>query len=238
MHEGHRKRILDRLESNETSLQDHELLEILLFEAIPRRNTNGLAHALLAAFGTFHGVLHASIAQLCTVEGIGRATASYLRTLGLVYDRLDGARLAFPDKFNLAAFSDFLSRNYAALTEEVLDIFCLDKSERVRLNKRFASLRSDGVKVTTEEISGFLVKSRCYGIVVAHNHPRSSCRPSREDERFTAQISMLCSMHNIRFYDHLIVGKDGVYSYFSAGRMEKIRDSYNFSKFLGENQLP
>ncbi len=235
MHEGHRNRMLQRFEEEDPTLQDHELLEVLLFGAIPRKNTNGIAHDLLSAFGSLYGVLHATLSQLCTVSGIGKSAASYLRSVGMIYDRIEKARDTFPDKFNLGAFSSYLTEHYKGLGEESLEVFCLDANERVRMNKRFTSRKPDAVKVTTEEFSAFLVSSRCHGIVVAHNHPDGSCLPSREDERFTAQISMLCSMHNIRFYDHLIVGKDGVYSYFSAGRMEEIRLNYNFSTFLGES---
>ena len=72
MHEGHRKRMLERLAQGGENLQEHELLEILLFNAIPRKNTNEIAHNLLNAFGNIDGVFGAEFSQLSEIEGVGR----------------------------------------------------------------------------------------------------------------------------------------------------------------------
>ena len=77
MHEGHRKRMLQRLEHGE-GLQDHELLEVLLFNAIPRKNTNPLAHELLTAFSSLGELFGASYEELLDVDGVGPETAAYL----------------------------------------------------------------------------------------------------------------------------------------------------------------
>ena len=72
MHEGHRKRMLSRAESDVAGMNDHELLEIVLFRTIPRQNTNPLAHELISAFGSLEGVFRASFEQLLAVKGVGR----------------------------------------------------------------------------------------------------------------------------------------------------------------------
>ena len=83
-HDGHRHRIIEKLDSG--NLCEHEILEILLFNAIPRRNTNELAHRLLAAFGSVRGIFSATVAQLKTVDGVGENVAAYLRCVGKFYE--------------------------------------------------------------------------------------------------------------------------------------------------------
>ena len=78
MHEGHRQRMIARLEDHEESLLDHELLEILLFNAIPRKNTNEIAHALLEKFGSLSAIATAETKSIATVKGVGESTAAYL----------------------------------------------------------------------------------------------------------------------------------------------------------------
>ncbi len=150
--------MLQRFGEEDPTLQDHELLEVLLFGAIPRKNTNGIAHDLLSAFGSLYGVLHATLSQLCTVSGIGKSAASYLRSVGMIYDRIEKARDTFPDKFNLGAFSSYLTEHYKGLGEESLEVFCLDANERVRMNKRFTSRKPDDGGV--QRVSGVEPLSR------------------------------------------------------------------------------
>ncbi len=233
MHEGHRKRILQRLEGSGKDLQDHELLEILLFNAIPRKNTNGIAHSLIDAFGSLYGVFHASPDELRSVNGVGPEVAAYLRCIGLIIPRAEKPKNTSPIKFNLQSFSQHVSQSFSSLNQEVIEIFCLDASERVKCSRRFTSDSANRVQVRSEEINRYIVTTLPSGIVAAHNHPEGICRPSAEDDRFTAQLMMTCSMNNIKFYDHLITGEDGVYSYFRAGKMEDIRKSYNVDKLLG-----
>ena len=80
MHEGHRKRMYEKLKNND-GLLDHEILEILLFNAVPRKNTNPIAHNLLNTFGSLGGVFNATHRQLVTVDGVGESVAAYLKCI-------------------------------------------------------------------------------------------------------------------------------------------------------------
>ena len=233
MHEGHRQRMLQRLEREE-GIQDHELLEILLFNAIPRKNTNPLAHELLTAFPSLGAIFCASYEELLNVEGVGPETAAYLRTIGILMGRIRGEGERPPVLFSAGRFSDFLRGRFASLHEEVIEIFALDAQQRVRSSKRFSLSLSDRAAAEPEQINAFLAARRPTGLVIAHNHPSAPALPSAEDDRFTAQIQVICSMNNVRFYDHIIVGQDGTYSYFLVGRMEEIRRKFNLSAIVGE----
>ena len=108
MHEGHRQRMLRRLNTDERSMPNHEIVEVLLYNAIPRKNTNETAHRLLDAFGSLDGIFHASFEQLCRIEGVGRETAAYLRTIAVCNDRMRFNDTSYPEKFNFASYCEFI----------------------------------------------------------------------------------------------------------------------------------
>ncbi|MBS5023490.1 MAG: hypothetical protein KH054_10090 [Firmicutes bacterium] len=125
-HDGHRHRIIEKLDSG--NLCEHEILEILLFNAIPRRNTNELAHRLLAAFGSVRGIFSATVAQLKTVDGVGENVAAYLRCVGKFYEVYRAAdEERFPKKFEAESFMAFVKENYAPADKEVLDFYLIDE---------------------------------------------------------------------------------------------------------------
>lgn len=236
MHEGHRQRMLARL-AEADHLQDHELLEILLFNAVPRKNTNPAAHRLLDAFGSLDGVLRAETDALESVEGIGRETAAYLRCVGQIFARIRRSAPALPKVFSVRTFADFLTERYAGLSEEVVELFCLDGQGRLKFSKRYTSSAADRAGIACEEVSRFLAEHRPHGLVVAHNHPRARAVPSDTDDKFTAQMQLLCSLNNVAFYDHIIVGTDGTYSYYLVGRMDEIRRNFDVAALLGGRLL-
>lgn len=220
------------------SLQDHELLEILLYYAIPRKNTNPLAHDLLGAFGSLSGVLHAETEQLKTVKGVGNAVAEYLHAIGLLYDRLPQTERSMPSAYSLDTFIDYLFDCYKGLQEEVLELYFVDERSQIRYKHRFTSFSPDSVSLRPEELGRLLATQHPKGIVIAHNHPKSGCTPSSSDDKFTAQMQLLCSVNGATVYDHIIVGRNGFYSYFLAGRMGEIRKIFNVDTVVKEKPIP
>lgn len=237
MHEGHRQRMYERL-SRADGLQDHELLEILLFSAVPRKNTNPIAHELLSAFSTLEGVFRADMEELLSVRGVGKETAAYLKCVGAVYARMNRKGEELPRFFNVRTFSEYVSARLGALGSEAVELYCIDANERVRCSRRFAVGTADRAELEPEEVSRFLALQHPAGLVAAHNHPSAPARPSDADDAFTAQLQLLCSMNNVRFYDHIIVGTDGTYSYFLVGRMEEIRRNFDVAHLIGGKLCP
>ncbi|MGN1077435.1 MAG: RadC family protein [Candidatus Gallimonas sp.] len=237
MHEGHRQRMFERLNAD-GNLQDHELLEILLYYAIPRKNTNPLAHDLLGAFGSLSGVLHAETEQLKTVKGVGSAVAEYLHAIGLLYDRLPQTDRNMPSAYSLDTFTEYLFACYEGLQEEVLELYFVDERSQIKYKRRFTSCSPDSVSLQLEEVGKLFATHRPKGIVIAHNHPKSGCTPSSSDDKFTAQIQLLCSVNGATVYDHIIVGRNGFYSYFLAGRMGEIRKVFNVDTVVKEKPVP
>ena len=236
MHEGHRQRMLERLESAEGSLQEHELLEILLFNAIPRKNTNELAHRLLSTFGSLRAVLGAEMAELKAVPGVGESTAAYLRIIGIFYARAQLKEPELPSAFSFAAFRPFLIERFEGAREEYVELYSLDGKDCVKNVRRFSSEKSFQASVDPKEISRFLVEAKPAAKVAVHNHITGPATPSREDDDFTAQLEILCSMHNVSLRDHIICSPEGVYSYFLSGKLNELSARYSIGNVLGREE--
>ena len=236
MHEGHRQRMLERLESAEGSLQEHELLEILLFNAIPRKNTNELAHRLLSTFGSLRAVLGAEMAELKAVPGVGESTAAYLRIIGIFYARAQLKEPELPSAFSFAAFRPFLIERFEGAREEYVELYSLDGKDCVKNVRRFSSEKSFQASVDPKEISRFLVEAKPAAMVAVHNHITGPASPSREDDDFTAQLEILCSMHNVSLRDHIICSPEGVYSYFLSGKLNELSARYSIGNVLGREE--
>ena len=232
MHEGHRNRMLERLMRDQGGLQEHELLEILLYNAIPRKNTNALAHTLLMTFGSIENVFKAEMESLCEVEGIGPSTAAYLKTVGIFCTQLrekEDRKLTFR---NSKEFSDYLVGHFDGYEKEVLEIYCLDSRGVVQACKRYTSNDSNKVSVAPERIGKFLSINQPYAVVVAHNHVGAPCKPSAADDKFTANMQIICSINNIRFNDHMVVGEDGYYSYHLTGKLQQMRVDFSVNNII------
>ena len=237
MHEGHRKRMMERLQEG-GQLQDHELLEILLFNAIPRKNTNEIAHALLEEFGSIDAVMHAEASELMRVKGVGASTAAYLRCTALLNERIHDERRPAPPKVsNFSQFKEYLSGRFRGLDAEVIDVFCLDAQERVTSVKRYTTGVELRARVRVDELGRFLVARKPVGLLVVHNHPIGTSDPSDEDDVFTAQLQMYCSMHKVFLRDHIIIAENGIYSYFRSGRLQSIKNSFDITKVLSDKRI-
>lgn len=233
MHEGHRQRMMEKLAS-ETMLQDHELLEILLFYAIPRKNTNEIAHSLIEACGSLSNVFKADVKQLSSVKGVGKATAAYLKTVGTVYERIAAGGLQETSHmiFSYHDFSAFISERYGGMKEELLELYALDAKNRIGFIQSFTTGERDRVELSSADVSRFIADHKPKGIVIAHNHPDAAASPSVYDDEFTRLTHVLCSLNNVVLVDHVIVGSDETYSYYLTGELEKIRENYNVETMM------
>ena len=232
MHEGHRQRMLERLENAEQSLQDHEILEILLFNAIPRKNTNEIAHALLLAFGSLEEVLRADVAALKMISGVGSETAAYLRCIGLCFKQKKSVQADFPKTLVPEEMESFLCERYAFLTEEVLEIYCIGARGKITGCKRFTDFLSAETQIDAGSLIALFAAQKPHAIIAAHNHPTATSAPSESDDRFTMQLMLYCSMAGVKLYDHIIAGKDGTYSYYKSRKIEEYRKTCDLKSFF------
>lgn len=236
MHEGHRQRMYDKLAKGD-SLYDHEVLEMLLFNGIPRANTNPIAHALLDSFGSLAGVFNASIEQLMTVKGVGENVALYIKCNAEVYRRINPVNAGVAVLKTYADFKTFATVRMRGRQEEVLEFYFLEKNGKVKRIYSYTDTDRSKVEVDTDKITEILAAEKPYGVLVAHNHLSGNSSPSISDDRFTKELCLLCNINNAVLYDHCIYAADNnVYSYFAEGQIDKIRKDFSF-KGLIDSQI-
>lgn len=234
MHEGHRKRLLEKLKDG-NNLYEHELLEILLFNAYPRKNVNPVAHKLLSHFASVKAVLSADFHELCSVEGVGENVALYLMCIGKCIE-LGNNCDSFAVIRNTAEFKKFISSRFRGKGSEILEFYLMDKNGRIKRISTFTNDDANRVDVRPEEILKLISVHKPYGLYVAHNHVGCSAQPSAPDDKFTKHVQLVCSINNTKFYDHCIyVSDDDIYSYFMTNRIDEIKDSYSIDKILNDS---
>ncbi|MBR2442453.1 MAG: RadC family protein [Clostridia bacterium] len=228
MHEGHRNRLYEKLKKD--ALEDHEWLEALLFNALPRKNTNDLAHALIKKFGSSYEVVNASVEELQTVPGIGISIAAYLHNIGrLLQKHRQKNEMTYQGRFTPRDFLPFVKQAYKDTIYEVLELYLLDGDGRVIKKQGFSIESIAHVSIVPEELSGFLLEKGASGVVMVHNHPYGKAMPSDADDETTRNCQMLCSMHNRLLCEHVICAQDGIFSYYLSGRLQEISKRYSAS---------
>ncbi len=230
-HAGHRQRMFQKVKRGERLLEQ-EHLEMLLFPLLPRRNTNDLAHKLLAEFGTLYGVFAASIESLIQVDGIGENMAVQIRCIGMMLEDFAFRHTrAYEGVFDPKGFLSYVRSRYFQENAEVLDVYFLDKDRRILETHRYTDENKFKVKLDVVDFSKKLLKKAPEGVVLVHTHPKSSAVPSLEDDETTERCQVLCNMHGSILCDHFIYAPDGIFSYQLAGRMPTLSGYYGEKDF-------
>ena len=220
-HEGHRKRLIEKLSKGE--VLEHEVLEALLFNALPRQNTNDLAHRLLAQFGSVPGVFSASMEDLKKVKGVGESVAAYLFCIGQFFNRYyQRTPFEIPTDYEPNAFLEFVRVSYRQETVETVDCYLLDINGKILYRRRFTSAALDAAKIGSDLFLDLFTEPKLAGLVLVHNHPCGSQMPSEKDDAATKKCVLACNMHNVLFCEHVISCRSGVFSYHLDGRLRKI----------------
>ncbi len=204
MHSGHRERMKKRFWRD--TLEDHELLELLLFYAIPRVNTNEIAHALLARFGSLSGVLNAGVKELQTVEGIGESAAQFLKVLAELHARCE--RQACVESELLSSFSE-LSRYLISLfigsADEKVFLLLFNSSRRLICCQKHCDGIGTESAVSIRHIMEEALQTGASFAVLAHNHPDGIVFASDEDVIASKKIEKALAGIGVHFIDHYIV---------------------------------
>jgi DNA repair protein RadC len=208
---GHRERLRARFrEVGAEALADYEMLELVLFRALPRRDVKPLAKELLAKFGSFAEVISAPPKRLAEVEGLGEAAVTELKVVQAAAHRL--ARGAVKKRTVLSSWSSVLEycRTAQAFAEkEQFRILFLDKRNQVIADEVQQSGTVDHAPVYPREVVKRALELSATAIILVHNHPSGDPTPSRADVQMTQAIVEVAKPLGITVYDHIIVGKDG-----------------------------
>lgn len=217
IHQGHRQRVKNRfLEHGLDTFDDYQLLEILLFYAVPKKDTNEMAHMLINKFGSLCGVLRADYEELMEVKGIGENAASLIKFFQMFAQRFlreefenDEERKSMDSTQNAKEYCQTL---YLGETHESVYAVALDADLCVVKAKRLFTGTPDSVAISPRSIIEFVIKCKCNAVLLSHNHPNGSCLPSKTDYEVTKIIGKALNESNMLLVDHIIVGRDGVLS--------------------------
>lgn len=207
-HLGHRARMREKLlGAGPDALLDHELLEMVLFLALPRRDTKPIARGLLARFGSFANAIAAPLHELRDIEGLGEAGAAALRTVQAAALRL--ARAEIIDRPVLNNWDRLLDYLTAALTRERVEQFrvlFLDTRNRLIADEAQARGTVNHTPVYPREVVKRALELQATALILVHNHPSGDPTPSRADLEMTQEIKTAAGSLGIVLHDHLVVG--------------------------------
>lgn len=219
LHEGHRARVRKRfLTEGLDSFCDYQVLELLLFYAIPMRDTNELAHKLLNEFGSLHGLLEADPRDICVRCGVSENTAVLLTMLPQISRKYLNEKWGEKPLINSSvsageyAVSLFVGRTY-----EAFYVLCLDAQNRLNYSALVHEGTINEAPVYPRLIVETALRHQANAVILAHNHPGGSLKPSNADIDVTKKISAALSAISIKVVDHIIVAGDKYFSFAEKG---------------------
>ncbi len=215
----HRKRLRERfMAGGATAVPDYELLELVLFRAIPRQDVKPLARALIERFGDFNRVLSAPIAQLKQIKGVGDSVVVELKVVEAAAHRLARARVMKRHVVSSwDALLDYCHTVMAHRDIEQFRILYLDTKNVLIADEEQAKGTLDHVPVYPREVVKRALELNAASIILVHNHPSGDPTPSQADIQMTAQIDSAAKALGITVHDHLIVGKSCELSFRAQG---------------------
>src|SRR3978361_1166235 len=208
---GHRERLRERFYgAGPEALSDSELLEMALFPPLPRRDTKPLAKALLKKFGSFAEVLHAPVARLREVEGIGEASINQIKLLAAAATRV--AKGEVKKSIALSSWNDvidYIRTGMAFADKEQFRLLFLDKRNQLISDEVQQTGTVDHTPVYPREVIKRALELSATAIILVHNHPSGDPTPSQADIQMTKAIIDFAGPLGIAVHDHIIVGKNG-----------------------------
>ena len=219
MHAGHRDRLKERMfREGLQGFSPHEVLELLLCFAIPQRDVNPLAHALLATFGSLSAVLEADVQALQECPGVGRNAAALLTMM----PQLAGyyARDRFqerPTLGNAGQAGEYCATLFWGMRNEVVYLICLDARNRVIHPALLQNGTIDQSPVYPRDVVEMALRHHAHAVLLAHNHPSGSLLPSAADYAVTRRVIAALQAVDVRVVDHIIVSAEGFMSMAQQG---------------------
>ena len=206
---NHRFRLRQRfLEAGAASLADYEMLELVLFRAIPRRDVKPLAKQLLARFNDFNGVISAPPARLRDVAGIGEAVVCELKVVEAAAHRLARARVINrPAISSWAALMDYCKATMAHRETEQFRILFLDRKNVLIADEAQGKGTVDHVPVYPREVVKRALELNASALILVHNHPSGDPSPSQADITMTRQIEAAAKAVGLVIHDHVVIGR-------------------------------
>lgn len=216
---NHRQRLRDRfMKAGTTALADYELLELLLFRAIPRRDVKPLAKTLLAEFGDFNRVISAPASRLCRIDGVGEAVVQELKIVEAAAHRLGQARVMGQNALtSWSSLMEYCKISMAHRETEQFRILFLDRKNILIADEEQARGTVDHVPVYPREVAKRALELNASALILVHNHPSGDPTPSEADIAMTERVNVALNVLGINLHDHVIIGQATDASFRSLG---------------------
>jgi DNA repair protein RadC len=216
---GHRERLRKRyVTSGIGSLNDYEVLELLLYYVISRKDTKALAKDLLARFGSLKKLLDADLKEIEALKGVGPRTSLLIRLvkdLGALYLREEA--MSSPQISSMKALLDYCMVAMGGLKDERFDVIHLDAQNRIIKTETVQEGIVNQAVVYPRKILENALKNKASAIILVHNHPSGHLRPSEADVRLTRTLQDTARVLDILVHDHIIVGGNRYFSFREEG---------------------
>ena len=222
-HDGHRERMRKRfVRYGLDSFNDHNVLELLLFYAQPRKDTNLMAHRLLDAFGSLDGVFDATPEALMAVEGVGEHAAALIHLVPAAAARYFQSKLQ-PGQILLDSqdAGRYLLPRFLTCRDETVFLVCMDAKLKVLDCRQLGQGSATTVAVSVRRIAQIALEQNASAVLLAHNHTSGLAVPSDEDVSVTLHIMRSLAPLGIRLTDHIIVAGDDFVSLADSGLLPK-----------------
>lgn len=224
VHKGHRERTIKKFLESADSFPDHEVLEVLLFFGVPRKDTNPIAHRLIQMFGSLDGVFNATAEQLVSVDGIGEKVATQIVLVSQIVKRI----MRQTNKtehylINFAKAKEYLFGLFNGLHHESFVILLLNKKYKLLATVGFSNDEVNSVRAEVPDLVKAINIHKPTYAIIAHNHPSGNVMPSQQDDFTTKKINVLLDLHDVNLFDHIIVAGEKAYSYNQERRIDEIK---------------
>lgn len=210
-HAGHRERMRERFQKDGLDhFQQHEILELLLFYALPRVNTNAIAHELIQRFHSLSGVLDADVLELKQVHGISENAAVFLKMIPAVCRQyqLDKMREHLVLD-SMQSILDYGKAQFSGVEEERVLLMCLSESLELQHCETISKGNTQSALLDIHAVVACAIRMRSRQVVLAHNHPHAAAEFSDADLFATQRLRQVLRSMEIILLDHIVIGKSG-----------------------------
>lgn len=223
-HVGHRERMRNRFRSQGIDrFEDHEVLEMLLYFAIPQKNTNEMAHILLNRFGSISGVLDAPETELKKVPGIGEAAAMLLKFVPQLFRRYsESSKNATNRILTYREAAEYLQPKFFGRENEVVFLMLMDPKGKLLYCDMVNEGSVNACSVYVRDVVRLALQYNALSAVLAHNHPSGNCLPSAQDIATTRTVANALSGVDVVLMDHVIFSNPDYLSLAQSGFMEDL----------------
>ena len=205
IHEDHRKRMRQKYKLSRDAMPDHEILELLLFFSIPRKNTNPIAHALLNRFGSLDGVFKASAQALKEIPGVGDSTVLLLDQVSYLGKRMALAKMEETSFASYEKISKYLVTVFSSETVESVYVFLIDARANLITYKKMFEGTVTCTSVDARRIAEYAIANNAARVIIAHNHPGGTATPSADDLATTRYLKRVLRGIDIELVEHFMV---------------------------------